>query len=103
MVVEYIRYAVADDRAAEFEEAYKRAAAVLDADLRCLAYEVSRGVEEPEHFVVRIEWDSVEGHEQGFRATPRFGEFFSAVKPFFTQIEEMKHYAVRFAQPSAKR
>ena len=45
--------------------------------------------------MVRIEWDSVEGHEQGFRSSPRFGEFYSAVRPFLSEIEEMKHYDVR--------
>jgi len=49
----------------------------------------------PEHFVVRIEWNSIEGHAQGFRASPQFGEFFSAVEPFFDQIQEMKHYQMR--------
>jgi heme-degrading monooxygenase HmoA len=98
MVVEYIRYAVTEDRAAEFEQAYRQATGVLDTDPHCLAYEVTCGVEEPEHYVVRIEWDSVEGHEQGFRSSLRFGEFFAAVKPFFAEIEEMKHYAVRFGK-----
>jgi quinol monooxygenase YgiN len=59
-----------------------------------LRYEVARGVEEPEHFVVRIEWDSVDGHERGFRFSPAFAEFMSAVGPFFSAIEEMKHYRV---------
>jgi quinol monooxygenase YgiN len=95
MIIEYIRYSVPLDRAEEFEQAYERAAPVLDADGHCLRYEVSRGVEEPQHFVVRIEWDSVEGHEQGFRQSPAFGTFFAAVRPFFPQIEEMKHYRVR--------
>jgi quinol monooxygenase YgiN len=95
MVVEYIRYNVPTARAAEFEEAYRQASGVLAADPHCLRYEVTQGVEEPEHFVVRLEWDSLEGHEQGFRSSPRFGEFFAAVKPFFPQIAEMKHYAVR--------
>jgi len=45
--------------------------------------------------VVRIEWESIEGHEQGFRSSPQFGEFFAAVKPFFDQIQEMKHYQIR--------
>jgi quinol monooxygenase YgiN len=92
MVVEYIRYTVSPDRAADFVAAYGRAAGVLEADPHCLAYEVARGVEEPEHFVVRIEWDSIEGHEQGFRTSPGFAEFFAAVRPFFSAIEEMKHY-----------
>lgn len=53
-------------------------------------------MEEPERFIVRIEWDSVDGHEKGFRTSAAFGDFFRAVKPFFAQIEEMKHYSVRF-------
>jgi quinol monooxygenase YgiN len=95
MVVEYIRYTVPSDQAVEFQKAYRRAGRVLDADSHCLRHEVARGVEEPEHFVVRIEWDSVQGHEQGFRSSPQFAEFFAAVRPFFSQIEEMKHYQVR--------
>lgn len=95
MVVEYIRYTVPPTRAEEFEDAYQRAGRVLDADPHCLRWEVARGVEEPERFVVRIERDSIEGHEQGFRSSPQFGQFFVAVKPFFNQIDEMKHYQVR--------
>lgn len=95
MVVEYIRYTVPSDRAEEFAAAYRQAGRVLDADPHCGHLEVARGVEEPEHFVVRIEWDSIEGHEQGFRSGPQFSEFFAAVKPFFDQIQEMKHYQVQ--------
>lgn len=94
MVVEYIRYTVPLERAQEFLAAYRQAGLVLDADPHCAGYEVARGVEEPERFVVRIEWDSIEGHEQGFRRSPEFRGFFAAVRPFVDQIEEMKHYQV---------
>jgi len=92
MIVEYIRYVVPSARSDEFEDAYRRAGSVLQADEHCKSYEVARGVEEPEHYTVRIEWDSLEGHEQGFRSSPGFREFFAAVQPFFEQIAEMKHY-----------
>jgi quinol monooxygenase YgiN len=92
MVIEYVRYRVPAERRSEFEGAYADAHAALEASPHCLAYEVSHGIEEPEHYVVRIEWDSVEGHEQGFRQSPGFAPFFAAVKPFFEQIEEMHHY-----------
>jgi heme-degrading monooxygenase HmoA len=95
MVVEYIRYTVPAEQAGAFEEAYARAGEILDEDSHCLAFEIARGVEEPQHVIVRIEWDSLEGHERGFRESPRFREFFAAVRPFFNEIEEMKHYAVR--------
>jgi len=52
-------------------------------------------VEEPDNFIVRIEWDSVEGHEKGFRSSKEFASFFSKVKPYFSNIREMKHYQLR--------
>lgn len=92
MVIEYIRYRIDSARADEFERAYAEASRPLAQSSHCLAYEVARGVEDPESYVVRIEWDSVEGHEQGFRQSPEFREFFADVKPFFDDIAEMRHY-----------
>jgi heme-degrading monooxygenase HmoA len=93
VVVEYIRYAIAADQAAAFEDAYRRAGVILGADGHCLGHEIARGVEHPDRYVVRIEWDSVEGHEQGFRKSPAFSDFYALVKPFFDEIEEMTHYS----------
>ncbi len=92
MIVEYIRYDVPADRHNQFEAAWAEARSALDGSPHCLGYEVSRGVEEPTHYTVRIEWDSLEGHEQGFRRSPAFAAFFESVKPFVDQIEEMRHY-----------
>lgn len=94
MIIEYIRYTVPMERATEFSSAYARAGKVLNADAHCLGYEISRGVEEPQHWVVRIQWDSIEGHENGFRKESHFRDFFAAVKPFFDYIDEMKHYRI---------
>jgi quinol monooxygenase YgiN len=92
MVIEYIRYTVPAARTEEFENAYQAARSALDASEHCRAYDLSRGVEEPGNYILRIVWDSLEGHEQGFRSSPEFGPFFKAVKPFLDQIAEMKHY-----------
>jgi quinol monooxygenase YgiN len=57
-------------------------------------YEVSRCSEDPTQHVVRIEWDSQEGHLDGFRQSREFHAFFEAVGPFVHDIEEMRHYQV---------
>lgn len=100
MIVEYIRYRIGEARASEFEEAYRRAGDVLEASPNCESYEVSRCVEEPDNYVVRIEWDSQEGHLSGFRQSPEFRTFFEAVGPFVNDIEEMRHYDVKMAAPT---
>lgn len=92
MIVEYIRYEIAD--ATGFLSGYETARGALDQSSHCLAYELARCTEEPASFILRIEWDSVEGHLQGFRKSAEFGAFFEAVRPFIDSIREMRHYAV---------
>jgi len=92
MIVEYIRYKVPKDRADDFEADYQAASKQLDASRHCLSWEIARGAEEPGNYVVRIVWDSIEGHENGFRKSPEFRTFFGSVRPWFNQIEEMSHY-----------
>jgi quinol monooxygenase YgiN len=94
MVVEYIRYNIDEARSEAFDDAYRQAAEALDASEHCERYEVSRCSEEPTEHVVRIEWDSEEGHLSGFRQSPEFRRFFQAVGPFVNDIEEMRHYEV---------
>ena len=93
MIVEYVRYEIEEERGPEFEAAYAQAAAALDASPSCLAYELSRCVEAPASYILRIEWDSIEGHMQGFRRGPEFPGFFAAIRPYVGDIAEMRHYA----------
>jgi quinol monooxygenase YgiN len=94
MVVEYIRYKIDPGRTDEFIDAYRRGGELLDASPHCLRWEAARSVDDPEKQVVRIEWDSAEGHIQGFRQSADFKPFLDATKPFFQDIEEMTHYEV---------
>ncbi|MEV1203626.1 group II truncated hemoglobin [Microbispora rosea] len=92
MIVEYIRYRIDQQDAEAFEAAYERAAVSLAAAPQCVDYELSRCVDEPESYILRITWTSAEDHLQGFRGGEHFGAFFSAIKPYVRQIEEMRHY-----------
>ena len=94
MIVEYIRYNIDGARAEAFEHAYRRASEALQASEHCERYEVSRCTEDPTQHVVRIEWDSEDGHLSGFRQSPEFRGFFEAVGPFVHDIDEMRHYQV---------
>jgi heme-degrading monooxygenase HmoA len=99
MIVEYIRYNLSkhasglhEETSGGFEAAYRAASASLDASPHCLGYELTRCVEEQDRYILRIEWDSLEGHLTGFRRAPEFASFLEAIKPYIGQIEEMQHY-----------
>ena len=92
MIVEYIRYSIEEGARAAFEADYALAAASLSASAHCLGYELAVCVEQPTEYVLRIEWDSAEGHLKGFRQSPEFRDFFARIKPYVAAIQEMRHY-----------
>jgi quinol monooxygenase YgiN len=89
---EIIRYNIPESSREAFEKAYTDAGKFLKASPFCLDYEVIHGEEEPNHYIVIIHWTSTDEHLNGFRNSEEFVPFFNLVKPFFGNIEEMKHY-----------
>jgi quinol monooxygenase YgiN len=92
MIVEYIRYTIEPSRAKDFLSAYEVASKSLKESPHCLGYELTQCTEARESFILRIQWDSEEGHIKGFRTSPQFKPFFAAVQPFVKDIAEMRHY-----------
>ncbi len=101
MIVEYTRYKIDEQRRGTFEKAYKKAVEPLAASSHCLAFELSHCTEAPDYYVLRIEWDSEEGHLKGFRSSTEFESFFSSIQPYVKDIEEMRHYQVLSAGGNA--
>ncbi|MET7464157.1 antibiotic biosynthesis monooxygenase [Nonomuraea sp. NPDC005501] len=92
MIVEYIRYRIPDERSVDFEEAYGKAAVFLAKAPQCVDYELSRCVDEPVCYILRITWSSAEDHTRGFRNSELFPGFLAAIRPYVGMIEEMRHY-----------
>ncbi len=90
--VEIIRYKIGNDQFKAFEEAYEKAGEYLQASPYCLGYHVLHGDDEPNNYIVTIYWTSKEDHLQKFRSSEQFAAFLPIVRPFFNDIEEMKHY-----------
>ena len=94
MIVEYIRYTIEEARSEAFVQAYRVAGESLRESPHCLGFELSRCTEEAGAFVLRILWDSAEGHLSGFRRSPSFRRFFAEIRPYVEDIREMRHYAL---------
>jgi quinol monooxygenase YgiN len=94
MIVEYIRYKNDPSETAAFIAAYTRAAQSLRDSQNCLGYELTHCAEEAGAFILRIVWDSADGHLKGFRTSPEFKVFFVAIQPYIKNIQEMRHYEV---------
>ena len=92
MIVEYTRYKIDPERQETFLTEYGKAAESLAASTHCLSYELTQCSEDPAQFILRLEWDSEDGHLKGFRGSPEFRTFFGHVRPYVNDIQEMRHY-----------
>jgi len=92
MSIEYIRYKISPDSHAEFVSAYAAAAQSLRDSECCLSYELTQCEEEPERYILRIEWTSTKEHIEGFRKSNQFKSFLPHIRPYIENIEEMQHY-----------
>jgi quinol monooxygenase YgiN len=75
-----------------FSDAYRGIRDVLISTPGCRSARMTRGVESPSRFVLLVEWDSVEAHEQEFRGTERFTRWRAAIGPFFTSPPDIGHF-----------
>jgi heme-degrading monooxygenase HmoA len=91
MVVEVADIEVRPGAEEEFLAAYRSVRGVLAETPGCNSVRMTRGVESPSRFVLLVEWDSVEAHEENFRASDRFATWRGAIGPFFAAPPRVEH------------
>jgi heme-degrading monooxygenase HmoA len=92
MVLEVAQFEIQAGQADEFAAAYAKAVPLLKASPGLRSVRMTRGVESPSRFVLLVEWDSVEAHETGFRATDRFPQWRALIGPYFASTPTVEHF-----------
>lgn len=77
----------------EFEAAFARAQHIVAAAPGFRDLTLSRGIETPNHYLLLIEWDSLEAHETGFRGSPAYAEWSALLHHFYEPFPEVRHFA----------
>lgn len=93
MILEVADIRIRPGEQAAFEEAIQRG---LDTVARhapgFIRAEVHRGVENPERYLLHIEWQTLEDHTVGFRQGPLFPAWRAIVGPFFAAPPSVEHF-----------
>ncbi|HEV7655247.1 MAG TPA: antibiotic biosynthesis monooxygenase family protein [Mycobacteriales bacterium] len=76
-----------------FEQAYASVKHEVADTPGCLSMRLVRGIESPSRFTLMVEWESVEAHEQNFRASERFPRWRAGIGPHFAQPPAVEHYS----------
>jgi heme-degrading monooxygenase HmoA len=92
MVLEVALIDITPGQEAAFAAAYRQAKSVLATTPGLRSVRMTQGIESPSRFVLLVEWDSVEAHNENFRATERFTQWRGLIGPYFAQPPLVEHF-----------
>lgn len=75
-----------------FAVAYRLGRPMLADTPGCRSVRMTRGIESPSRFVLLVEWDNVQAHEENFRGTERFARWRELIGPYFATPPRVEHY-----------
>jgi quinol monooxygenase YgiN len=95
MVLEIAEIYIRPGEHEAFEEAIGRALRTITAKAKGVkSYNLHKGVESPERYVMQVLWESQEDHMITYIATPEREVWRSIVTPFFAQPPRMEHFSL---------
>jgi heme-degrading monooxygenase HmoA len=93
MILEVADIRITPGSNAEFELAIRRGLDAAIAPAKGFkGFQVRRGVESPERYLLTIEWDTLDNHMVDFRQSPAFALWRSIVGPFFAEPPRVEHF-----------
>lgn len=91
MIKEMARLEIDPARASEFEAAVAQAVPHFKAAKGCHALQLERSVDRPGHYLLVVQWDSVEAHMVDFRESDGFQAWRALAGPFFVATPDVYH------------
>lgn len=93
MILEVADIRIQPGREAEFEAAARRGVAEVIARARGFRdWQLVRGIESPQRYLLQIRWATLEDHTEGFRGSALFGQWRAIVGPFFAAPPQVEHF-----------
>jgi heme-degrading monooxygenase HmoA len=96
MILEHAVLDVREGSSADFEAAFAKAKSIIAASPGFRSLRLERCMEQPDRYVLLVEWDSVEAHEDGFRRSPPFEEWRTLLHGFYPTRPTVQHFETAF-------
>ena len=95
MILEIADIRIPPGQQAAFDEASQRGVSTVISRARGFkGWQVRKGIESPERYLLMIEWETLEDHTVHFRGGPLFAEWRAIVAPFFAGPPSVEHYTL---------
>ena len=92
MILEHAVLDVREGSSAEYEAAFAKAKTIIAASPGFRSLRLERCLEQRDRYVLLVEWDSVEAHEDGFRRSPGFEEWRRLLHGYYPSRPTVQHF-----------
>lgn len=93
MFMEVAQIQVKPGSEAQFEAGVQQAVPLFQRAKGCTAMRLERSVEQPTHYTLLVQWNTVEDHMVAFRESADFQEWRKLVGDFFAAPPQVGHTA----------
>jgi heme-degrading monooxygenase HmoA len=93
MITEHAILSIKSGDEAAFEAAFAEARPIIESMKGFRSLRLLKGIESPSHYLLLVEWDSVEDHTVGFRESPEYEDWRRLLHHFYDPFPEVQHFA----------
>ncbi|MCW2605253.1 MAG: antibiotic biosynthesis monooxygenase [Pseudonocardiales bacterium] len=92
VITEHAMLPVIPGQEAEFEAAFDQARAIIASMPGFQSLTLARSQETPSHYLLLVEWDSLEDHTVGFRGSTQYQQWRALLHRFYDPFPTVEHY-----------
>lgn len=94
MILEIAILNVIAGRELEFETAFRKASGIIASMNGYISHQLQRCIENPNQYVLLVNWDSLEDHTEGFRGSAQYDEWRALLHHFYEPFPTVEHYSL---------
>ena len=100
MIMELAILNIRKGQSQEFEDAFRVASTLISTTKGYIRHGLHRSVEEPDRYVLLVEWDTLEAHTVRFRQSEVYKEWKALLHRFYEPFPNVEHFSPVLSWPA---
>ena len=92
MILEVAMLDVKPGQEEEFEAAFEKAQRIISSMSGCISYQLQKCIENPNRYILLVNWQTLEDHTKGFRGSKEYQEWRALLHHFYDPFPTVEHY-----------
>jgi len=92
MILEVAILDVKPNLEAEFEQNFAKAQVIISSMKGYVSHQLQRCIENPSRYILLVNWQTLEDHEQGFRQSAEYQEWKALLHHFYDPFPTVEHF-----------